>query len=129
MKRISLFLTVLLLAVSAKAITLFPFFVDLAGNYIEGPVTELVPLGVECSHSNKCSDFNTIKDADAFLSDVLPYSNYHIEKKPVVKDGLNMQLYISLMENGNTSVMCLIEIPEKGLFVIYDELPDNPFKI
>lgn len=129
MKKIFVFLSVVFLAVSANALSLFPFFVDLAGNYIDGPVTALQPLGVECMHSSKCNDFKTIDAADAFLKDVLPYSNYSIMNKKVKKDGTDMAMYASLLEDGKTSVFCLIELPGDGLYVIYDELPGNPFKI
>lgn len=129
MKKIFLVLSLLFLSLSAKAVSLFPFFVDLVGNYNDGPVTELVPLGVECLSSGKCNDFNTIKAADTFLMDVLPFENYPILKKKFKKDGLDMEIYASLLLDDRTSVIYLIELPEKGLYVAYDEIPGNPFKV
>lgn len=129
MKKIIIFLAALFLTVSANAVSLFPFFVDLAGNYQEGPDQKLQPIGVECMYSGKCNDFNTIKDADTFLDDVLPYKNYPIFKKKYLKDGLNMEIFASLLEDDRTSVICLIEMPKEGLYVVYDELSGNPFKV
>ena len=128
MKRISFVLVALFITLSCRAVSLFPFFGDLVGDYFDGPVPELVPLGVECLYSDKSHWFNSIKDADIFLDDVLPYENYSISRKKLKKDGLNMELYVSPLLNGGYSVMCLIELPEKGLYVIYDELPESPLK-
>lgn len=125
--------TALLLAlcftISCKALSLFPFFVDLVGNYNDGPVEQLQPFEVECTYSNKSNYYNSIKEADVFLDDVLPYSNYSILRKKVKLKGLDTEIYASLLEDGRTSVICLIELPDNGLYVIYDELPGNPFKI
>lgn len=125
--------TALLLAlcftISCKALSLFPFFVDLVGNYNDGPVEQLQPFEVECTYSNKSNYYNSIKEADVFLDDVLPYSNYSILRKKVKMKGLDTEIYASLLEDGRTSVICLIELPDNGLYVIYDELPGNPFKI
>ena len=129
MKRIGFVLAALILSISCKALSLFPFFGDLVGDYFDGPVPELVPLGVECLYSDKSHWFNSIKDADMFLDDVLPYENYSILRKKVVKDGYNMEIYASPLLDDRTSVMCLIELPDDGLYVIYDELPGDPFKI
>ena len=125
--------TALLLAlcftISCKALSLFPFFVDLVGNYNDGPVEQLQPFEVECTYSNKSNYYNSINEADVFLDDVLPYSNYSILRKKVKMRGLDTEIYASLLEDGRTSVFCLIELPDNGLYVIYDELPGNPFKI
>lgn len=129
MKRISFVLVALFMTISCRAVSLFPFFGDLVGDYFDGPVTELVPLGVECLHSDKSHWFNSIADADIFLDDVLPYENYSIARKKFRKDGINMELYVSPLLDGRFSVMCLIELPEKGLYVIYDELPEDPLKV
>lgn len=129
MKRIGFILVALCLTISCKAVSLFPFFVDLVGNYNDGPVEQLQPYEVECLYSDKCSYYTSIKNADTFLDDVLPYSNYSILRKKVKMKGLDMELYASLLEDDRTSVICLIEVPDDGLYVIYDELPGNPFKV
>ena len=129
MKKIVVFLSVLVVAISANALPLFPFFVDLVGNYSDGPVPELQPLGIECLSSHKCNCFYTIEAADSYLDDVLPYSNYPIVKKAGQKDGKNMKIYASPLENGRTSILCLIELPGDGLYVAYDETLGNPFQI
>lgn len=129
MKRISIVLVTLFLTVTCKALSLFPFFGDLVGDYFDGPVPELEPLKVECLYSDKSHWFNSIKDADTFLDDVLPYENESIFRKKYVKDGINMEIYASPLLDDRTSVMCLIELPNDGLYVIYDELPGDPFNI
>lgn len=129
MKKIGLILVSLFLAISANALPLFPFFVDLVGNYEEGLVPPLQPLEIECLSSYKCNCFYTIEAADSYLDDVLPYQNYTIAKKVVQKNGKNIKLYVSLMENGKTSILGLVEMPGDGLYVIYDETPGNPFQL
>ena len=129
MKRIGFILVTLFITISCKAVSLFPFFVDLAGNYNDGPVEQLQPYEVECIYSNNCNSFSSINDADVFLDDVLPYSNYSIFRKKVKIKGLDTEIYASPLEDDRTTVMCLIELPEDGLYIIYDELPGNPFNI
>lgn len=129
MKKIVFILLSLFITLSCQAVSLFPFFVDLVGNYNDGPVDQLQPYEVECLYSDKCNDYNSIKDADIFLDDVLPYSNYPILRKKIKMKGLDVELYASRLEDDRTSVMCLIELPNDGLYVIYDELPGNPFKV
>lgn len=129
MKRIGFLLIALFFAVTCKALSLFPFFVDLVGNYNDGPMEQLQPYEVECLYSDKCDFFSSIKDADMFLDDVLPYSNYSILRKKIKMKGLDVELYATLQEDDKTSVICLIELPGDGLYVIYDELPGDPFRI
>lgn len=116
------------MTISCQAIPLFPFFVDLVGNYNEGPVEELKPLEIDCLYSYKCNCFYSIEAADSYLDDVLPYENYTIVKKDGKKDGKNMKIYASLLEDDKTSILALVELPE-GLYVVYDEAPGNPFKL
>lgn len=129
MKRIGFILVAMFLTISCKAVSLFPFFVDLVGNYKEGPVEQLQPYEVECLNSDKCNSFNSIKDADIFLDDVLPYSNYSILRKKIKMKGLDTEVYASPLEDERISVICLIELPDDGLYIIYNELPQNSFNI
>ena len=129
MKRIGFILVAFFITISCKAVSLFPFFVDLAGNYNEGPVAQLQPYEVKCLNSAKCNDYKSIKDADVFLDDVLPYSNYPIQRNKIKLNGLNMEVYTSPLLDNRTSVICLIELPNDGLYVTYDEVPGNPFNI
>lgn len=129
MKKIVFILLSFFLTLSCHAIPLFPFFVDLVGNYKDGLVEELQPLEIECLCSDKCNDFSTIEAAESFLDEVLPYENYPIVKKSVQKNGINMQIYASPMEDNKTSLFCLVELPGKGLYVTYNETPGNPLLI
>lgn len=124
MKKLFVFLSLLFLTISAKAVSLFPFFGDLVGDYFDGPVPELQPLDIKCLYSDKCHWFNSIEDADMFLDDVLPYENYSISREKIQKDGINMEIYTSPLTEG-ISKMCLIEMPGDGLYVTYDELPED----
>lgn len=129
MKRISFILLTLIMTISCQAVPLFPFFVDLVGNYKEGAVDEIKSLEIDCLCSSKCNFFYTIEAADSYLDDVLPYQNYHIAKKVNQKNGKNMKIYVSLLENGKTSILGLVEMPDDGLYVVYDEAPGNPFNL
>ena len=114
------------MTISCQAIPLFPFFVDLVGNYKEGVIEELKPIGIDGLLSYKCNCFYTIEAADSYLDDILPYENYPISKENLKKNGLNLKLYTSPMENGNTSLLWLVEMPGDGLYLIYNETPENP---
>lgn len=122
MKKIISIVAFVILCLNANAIPLFPFFTDLAGDYRDGPVEELAAIGVECMCSNKSHWYNTIEAADEFLNEVLPFSSYPIEKKVVEIKGIKAEMYASPMVDNRTSVLYLMEIPEKGLYVFYDEL-------
>lgn len=124
MKKLFVVIALLFLTVSAKAVSLFPFFGDLVGDYFDGPLQELQPLGIDCLYSDKSHWFNYIEDADMFLDDVLPYENYSISREKVEKDGINMEIYTSPLTDG-ISVMRLIEIPGDGLYVTYDEFRED----
>lgn len=124
MKKLFVVISLLILTASARAVSLFPFFGDLVGDYFDGPVQELQPLGINCLYSDKCHWFNSIKDADMFLDDVLPYENYSISREKIQKDGINMEIYTSPLIEG-TSMIRLIELPGDGLYVTYDELPEE----
>lgn len=129
MKKIIFVFLSLFIAFSSHALPLFPFFVDLTGNYKDGLVEELQPLEVSCLSSYRCNCFYSIEAADSYLDNVLPYENYPIIKKDLKKNGWKMKLYASPLEDDRTSIMCLVEVPGDGLFVIYDETPGDPFGI
>ncbi|MDE5551592.1 MAG: hypothetical protein K2I91_00170, partial [Muribaculaceae bacterium] len=80
-------------------------------------------------YSDKSPFFKTIAAADEFLNDVLPSSNYIIQRKAGEINGIKTEIYASPMEGGVTSILCLLEIPEKGLYVVYDELDEDLLKV
>ena len=66
--------------------------------------------------------FSTLADADAFLNDVMPYSSETIVREEKnLTDKVKMVTYSSPMGTGQTSVIYLIEDPEKGFYVGYNE--------
>lgn len=122
MRKTILILTIILSAMAANAIPLFPFFVDVAGDYHDGTLPELEEVGVECGYSKKSFWFSTLSDAENFLNDVLPTSNYPIERREMEKDGTKIVTYTSPMGDNQLSILFLVEIPQKGLFTGYSEI-------
>jgi len=112
-------------ALSLSAIPLFPFFVDTAGSYEEGCPEVLNAIGIKATHYTGTPFFSSLKSADEFLNDVLPFSSYTINKEEIELQGAKVTLYTSDMENGQTSTLYLIQLPEGKFFVAYDESAAN----
>ena len=53
MKKLALALAAGLVSLTSQAITLFPFFVDVAGDYQEGAMKEFAEIGAEMMYSSK----------------------------------------------------------------------------
>ncbi len=107
----------------ANAIPLFPFFVDVAGDYREGTPSELAAMDMPCMYWRHSPIFyKDIKSADEFLNDVMPYSTESISREIVDRDNVKAIRYTSPMVDGKTSVIYMVEIPEAGFFVGYNEL-------
>lgn len=108
----------------ANAITLFPHFVDVAGDYDDGTADKFVELSIPTGYW-KVSPFfySNIKDADAFLMETLPFSNYPIEKETkTLDDGTEIVCYTSLLEadglyKDKWSRLYLVQSPGEPLYV------------
>ncbi len=124
MRKLLFIISLLLSSMVINAIPLFPFFTDVAGDYNDGTLPELAALDIYCRYSKKPSFYTSLAEADAFLKDVLPTSNYPIDRKEVKKDGSTIVTYFSPMEGTKVSVLYLVEIPGKGFFTGYAE-PDT----
>lgn len=61
MKKIVISLTAMLSMLTANAIPLFPFFVDVAGDYETGTPLPLTELNIQCDYWQKPSFFSTLK--------------------------------------------------------------------
>lgn len=127
MKKPLLTLLTAAVTLSGQAITLFPFFTDVAGDYKDGATPELTEIGIVCMYSKKPVFFSSLKEADAFLQDVLPFSNEIILRTENDKDEeIRCVAYKSPMLYDVVSVIYLFEIPEKGFFVAYNEFETSP---
>lgn len=113
------------MAMSAHAITLFPFFVDVAGDYEDGMMADLKRSfsnpEATAMYSAKPKFYTSLKEAKAFLQDVLPFSTEKIEVRDIEIDEGAATVVVSPMENGKMSIIYLFEVPEKGFYIAYDE--------
>ena len=136
MKKIVVILFSLFLTVSSYAITLFPHFVDVAGNYKEGTDPKFVELNITTKqwNSNPIS-YKSIAEADEFLQSTLPFSSYSIEKDTqTLHDGTIIIKYSASLADGvfgvdetkagKWSYLYLIQSPDEPLYVgIYEDEP------
>lgn len=107
---------------SANAIALFPYFVDVAGNYNDGTPEPLQELKMYCKYWQTPKFYSKLKDADSFLNDVMPYSNASITRtESTVGDSIKIVRYDSPMLNGQTSTIYLVESPSQGFVIGYIE--------
>lgn len=123
MKKLVIMLGVALAAFSSQAVTLFPYFVDVAGDYNEGVPEELAGARVEMKYSSRPSFYKSLDEAKAFYADVMPFSTETIEVKDVPLEEGRITIYGSGMLDGKVSIIYLIETPEKTFYIGYDEMP------
>lgn len=108
----------------ADAISLFPHFVDVAGDFEDGTTDKLVELGIPTIHWRVSPFFfSNIKDADSFLMDTLPFSSYTIEKETKnLEDGTEIICYSTSLEadglyKDKWSRLYLVQSPDEPLYV------------
>lgn len=106
---------------SAQAITLFPFFVDVAGDYDDKTPQELQPLGIDFMYTAKPSFYTDLESSDAFLMDVMPFSSEPITRDEYQKGDASVVTYSSPQANGAVSTIYLISLPGDGFRVAYTE--------
>lgn len=136
MRKIILILSSLFLAISSHAITLFPHFVDVAGDYRDGTDPKFSELNLPTKHFRVDPSFyKTISEADEFLTETLPFSNYEIGKDTkTLDDGTKIIKYSSSLADGifgtdeskvgKWSCIYLIQTPNEPLYVgIYEDEP------
>ncbi len=124
MKKIIMLMVMAMSFSFGNAITLFPHFVDVAGDYESGTTDKFVVLSIPTTHWRVApSFFNNMKDADSFLMDTLPFSNYVIDKETkTLDDGTEIVVYISSLEadglyKDKWSRLYLIQSPGEPLYV------------
>lgn len=136
MRKIFLILVSLFLTIGAHAITLFPYFVDVAGDYRDGTDPKFTEMNLTTQHFRvNPSFYKTISEAEEFLTETLPFSNYKIGKDTeTLADGTKIIKYSSSLSDGtfgtdNTmdgkmSVIYLIQSPDGTLYIgIYEDTP------
>lgn len=117
---------------TAHAISLFPHFVDVAGDYKTGTTEKFTKLNIPTTLWQVSPFFyKTLKNADSFLKDTLPFSNYTIlkeEKK--LDDGTEIVIYSTSLEadglyKDKWSKLILVQTPGEPLYVGLCEDPVN----
>lgn len=122
MKKLVLAILLTVITLTANAVPLFPYFVDVAGDYKDGTPDAMAKVNIICSHWNKPSWYTSLKAAQDFLNDVLPFSNESITQNSEEVNGTKVVTYTSPMYDGEqTSILYLIEDPIEGFFVGYTE--------
>lgn len=125
MKHVFKSLLVLLLAMVAHtshAVTLFPYFVDVAGDYKEGSPAELKDCGVMGMYYAQPSFYRNIDEARSFYDETMPFSTETIQIKELPEnDVFKGIVYISPMQDDVTSLIYLIETADKTFYICYLE--------
>ncbi len=131
-KFILLLVTALSFTIAADAYTLFPHFVDIAGDFEDGTPDKFYQLDIATNHWRVSpSFFNSIKSADDFLKNTLPYSSYDITRQArTLDDDTQIIIYTtSLAADGlyedKWSVLYLVQTPGEPLYVGIAEDPVN----
>lgn len=136
MKKFSFVLLGLCVTISCQALSLFPHFVDIAGDYQDGTGPKFLQLNIPTKHWKENPYFyKTISEADEFLKETLPFSNYNIDMDTqTLPDGTKIIKYsASLAEGilgtdetmvGKGSYLYLIQSPDEPLYIgIYEDVP------
>lgn len=136
MKKIVFTLLSLFLTVSSHAFSLFPHFVDIAGDYQDGTNPKFSELNIPTKHWRVSPSFyKTVSEADEFLTETLPFSNYKIGKETqTLPDGTIIVKYSASLADGilgtdetlagKGSYLYLIQTPEEPLYIgIYEDEP------
>lgn len=124
----------LLPPISSHAVSLFPHFVDVAGDYQDGTNVKFTELNIPTKHWRVSPAFySTISGADEFLNETLPFSNYKIDKDAkTLPDGTKIIKYSSSLADGvlgtdetkvgKWSCLYLVQSPDEPLYVgIYED--------
>ena len=108
----------------ANAISLFPHFVDVAGDFEDGTPQELIDLNLPTDHYRISPFFfSEIKNADEFLMDTLPFSSCQIDKEErKLDDGTEIIIYRTSLEadglnKDKWSALYLVQSPDSPLIV------------
>lgn len=124
MKKFVLALAALIAASAANAITLFPHFVDVAGDYETGTTEKFVKLNIPTSYWRVSPAlYEDLKSAEEYLQETLPFSSYSIERSSRnLEDGTVVITYTSSLEadglnKDKWSRLYLVQSPKGPLYV------------
>lgn len=136
MKKLVFMLVSLFMAFSSYAITLFPHFVDITGNYKDGTDLKFSELNIPTKNWNvNPLSYKTISEADEFLQETLPLSTYQIGKETkTLPDGTIIIKYSASLADGifgtdetmlgKWSYLYLVQSPGEPLYVgIFEDEP------
>lgn len=118
MKKIIVACLMALVSFGASALPLFPFFVDVVGDYDDKIPEEVTALGIDCKYAARPTFFSTLKEADAFLADVVPDE---VGRSQEELHGATVILYKSAMHDDKTSYLYLIARPDNEFWIGYQE--------
>lgn len=122
MKKLIILFILTFVTITSHAVTLFPYFVDVAGDYQEGAPAELKDDKMEPMYSAKPKFYKSIDEVKAFYADVMPFSTETIFVKDLPeKEGMKITSYASPMLDDVISAIFLIEMPDKTFYICYDE--------
>ena len=120
MKKLIITLAVAASALIGSAAPLFPFFVDLAGNYKDGTPDELAALGFSSMYWGQSPFYSTAESAREFLGDVLPSEG--ITEENAVGDTIKVTKYTSTFsDDEKTSDIQLVTLPDGTFYILYNE--------
>ncbi|MDE7413734.1 MAG: hypothetical protein K2N05_08125 [Muribaculaceae bacterium] len=108
----------------AHAISLFPHFVDVAGDYKDGTPEKFRNLNISTGYWRESPFFfSNIKSAEEFLADTLPFSSYVITREEkILDDKTQIVVYMTSLEadglnEGKFSRLYLVQTPGEPLYV------------
>lgn len=129
MKRIVFIFLSLFMTVSLHAIELFPYFVDVAGDFSDGTDLKFSELNLPTKHYRSNPFFySSISEADEFLMDSLPFSNYHIGKvSETLPDGTEIIIYSSSLVEGVFGSDAAMD--DKMSYIYLIQTPNEPFYV
>lgn len=125
-------LLAMIFSVCANATVLFPYFVDIAPNYEEGNVKELVDLGVDCGlyHSTKPGFMtSTFTEVENFFKDTLP-SDVKREERTVTVGEKKYKLVVysslnvaddTIKDHALKSSIYVLQLPNDSFKAVYCE--------
>lgn len=120
MKKLIITLAISASTLIGSAAPLFPFFVDLAGNYKDGTPDELAALGFSSMYWGQSSFYPNEQSAREFLGDVLPSEG--INKENTDSETVRVTKYTSTFSDSEkASEIQLVTLPDGAFYILYNE--------
>lgn len=120
MKKLIITLAISASTLIGSAAPLFPFFVDLAGNYKDGTPDELAALGFSSMYWGQSPFYPNEQSAREFLGDVLPSEGIAADNAEA--EAIKVSKYTSTFsDNEKASEIQLITLPDGAFYILYNE--------